>query len=580
MNIRTLSFPIHWLLAVLVAFSAVSCSSTNWVVVDEKAADINDYKLESTRYYLQSNNNVSPSQPLISFDLKAINTFEYAQKVKTERYIQRYRPRLGYVLLGLAGAGLSTYAAFSDNLITQPTKPQRYSLLGAGTLLTSLSLMNMKPLGEPTKTGESRLLRRTGSLTEADTVTVQPYNSNSPSLLIWYGEELLSEKENWNFNGGRVSINLAEEIDASIFSENPDGLIEVEVYYDSLYQEKKVRVDQIFEQFVVVNAQVTALRNNPVVDTQNVLTDLAKGSQLKLVSREGDWFKVMYGISETWVSADDVNTIWRPSEFASELSVIAIPNVPFGSVDVERNIPVLGRSSLNSMAFILSNHEYASDRSQRIYGDRDAKLMQEYFIQGFGVRNSNLVKLENAESERAVNRSYTRLANSIAGGDQNLSVYINGFAKVIDDKVYLISSTLNESGEEQYIDLHKLFRAFDRLSLKSIIVFADLDIVDSQASEEVLENLASVLTNDNYDAAVLFSAGAGQRSGVFSSSDGPQNRHSIFTYYLAQAIKERKVTLSAIQEHLERNVPFTSRSLHERPQNPLLFGNSDLELLN
>lgn len=577
-------YPLHRILRLLpvillAALSLNSCSSTDWVVVDENAMDINDFKLISSRFFLETTNGITPDQPLINFDLKAINTYEYAERVKTERYIQRYRPRIGYILLGAAGAGLSTYAAFSDQLLSQPSDPQRYALIGAGTVLTGLSLLNMKPVGEPTKTGESRLLRKTGSIQQADTINARPYNASDPSIKISYQGKVLSENNAWSFNKGRITINLAEEVDAGIFSENPSGKLSVEVRYDTLSQKRQVAVDDVFEQFVVVNAQITALRNEPKNDRNNVLTDLAQGSQLKLVSKEGDWYKVLYGISETWVSVNDVRTIWRPSEFASDLSVIAIPNIPFGSVDVERNIPVLGRSSLNSSAFIISNSQYEGELSERIYGQRDAKLMEEYFIQAFGIRSTNIVKTNNVTSDKLLERAYSRLASSMSGSRQNLSVYINGYAEIRDSKVYLISTELKD-GEVQYIELNKLFRALSNLNVGSMFIFADLDILNKKSSEKSLEELASIVIDKNYRSGVFFASQPNQRSGIYSSVNGEQKRHSLFSYYLAEAIKQRKVKLSDIRDHLERNVPFTSRSLYDRPQDPLFYGNSDLELLN
>ncbi|WP_421774650.1 caspase family protein [Gracilimonas sp.] len=567
-------------IALIAAAVFQGCSSTSWVVVDEEALDISDYELVMSRYYLESTNGISPNQPLIHFDLKSINTYEYAERVKTERYIQRYRPRIGYVLLGAAGAGLSYYAAFSDQLLDRPTDEQRYALMGAGTLLTGLSFMNMKPVGEPTRTGESRLLRQTGTATEVDTTDARPYNTGNPGIRISYNNRVLVENEEWDFNGGRISINLAEEVDAGIFGESPTQNIVVEAFYDSLSQKKEVSVPSVFEQFVVVDVQITALRNEPESNPGNILTDLAEGSQLKLVSKEGDWYKVLYGISETWVSANDVRTIWRPSEFASDLSVIAIPNVPFGSIDVERNIPVLGRSSLNSGAFILSNNQYEGELSERIYGQRDAKLMEEYFIQGFGVRSTRVFKAMNAPSDLMVERAYSRLAATLNGSRHNLNVYLNGYAEIRDGQVYLLGSELTEGGELPLIDLSKLFRAFNNLDLNSIKVFADLDILNESGSSAALEDLASIITDQNFASAVFFASRPDQRSGIYSSTNGEQNRHSIFTYYLAEAIKQRNMSMNAIFDHLERNVPFTSRSLYERPQNPLFFGNRELELLN
>jgi len=569
-----------FLLAVCItAMFNQSCSSTSWVITDEEAMDINDFELISSRFYLESSRGITPSQPVVYFDLKSINTYEYAQRIETERYIQRYRPRLGYVLLGAAGAGISYYAAFSDQLLDRPSDIQRYALTGAGTLLTGLSFLNMKPVGEPTQTGESRLLRQTGTIQEVDTTDARPYDTQDPGIRITYNGQLIAENPAWNFNGGRINVNLAEEVDASLFGENPRSNIRVTATYDTLSQATEVPVQSVFEQFIVVDVQITALRNEPESNPGNVLTDLAEGSQLKLVSKEGEWYKVLYGISETWVSANDVRTIWRPSEFASDLSIIAIPNVPFGSVDVERNIPVLGRSSLNSAAFILSNNQYDGEISERIYGQRDAKLMEEYFIQGFGVRGTRVVKAMNAANDRIVERAYSRLASSMSESRQNLRVYINGYAEIIDSQVFLLGSNLNSNGEEQYIDLQKLFRAFNNLDLNSLLIVADLDILNRDGSTEPLQNLASIVTDANFGAAVFFSSRPDQRSGIYSSNNGEQNRHSIFTYYMAEAIKERNMTMNSIFNHLDRNVPFTSRSLYDRPQNPLFFGIGDLGLL-
>jgi hypothetical protein len=566
--------------AFILTVSTLGCSSTSWVIVDEEALDINDYERVSSRFYMESTNGITPTQPLIHFDLKSINTYEYAQRIKTERYIQRYRPRLGYVLLGLAGAGIPYYAAFSNQLLDRPSDEQRYALSGAGSLLTGLAFFNMKPVGEPTETGESRLLRQTGTIQEVDTLEARPYDMQEPGMKISYNGQVLTEYPEWNFNGGRVTINLAEEVDASLFGENPSKSLIVTATYDTLSQTREVPIQSVFEQFIVVEAQITALRNEPKSNPANVLTDLAEGSQLKLIAKEGEWYNVLYGISETWVSVNDVRTIWRPSEFASDLSIIAIPNVPFGSIDVERNIPVLGRSSLNSAAFILSNNEYEGNISERIYGQRDAKLMEEYFIQGFGVRSTRVVKAMDVASDRLVERAFSRLASSMSESRQNLRVYINGYAEIIDSKVFLLSSELNEEGEKRYIDLQKLFRAFNNLELNSILIIADLDILNDSGSTEPLESLARIITDNDYGSGVFFGSRPDQRSGIYSSNNGEQNRHSLFTYYVAEAIKERNMTMNAIYKHLERNVPFTSRSLYDRPQNPLFFGNEELKLLD
>lgn len=565
-----------WLVSILLL--TASCSSTSWVVIEEDATDINDYELIDSKFFLDPNDTITPQAPIFDVDLMAVNTYEYAQRIRTERYIQRYRPRLGYVMLGVAGAGISYYAAFSDQLLQQPTDLQRYSLVGAGTLLTGLSFLNMKAVEEPTKTGETRLLRKTGTVMVADTIETLPYTDKDAKVSISLGDSLLISSKNYAFNKNNISINLAEEVNSNLFGEDPINDIKITVEYDTLTTVKNTPVESIFEQFVVVDTEVTPLRNAPDVNSDNVLTDLAEGSQLKLVGREGDWFKVLYGISETWISASDVYTIWRPSEFSSDLTVVTIPNIPFGSIDVERDIPTLGDLSQSTAALIISNDQYTGQYSERTYGDRDSKLIEEYFTQALGIRPSNLLRSYNIDSDKQIHSAVDRLANLLTVNRNNVMVYINGYAAVEDGNLYLLGTNYTGEGTG-LIDVRSLFNRIYELQPAKFIGFIDLDIIETDNSELNYENLVSDQANDETPSSIIFSSTLEQRSGVFSSSIGEKNRHSIFTYYLAEALKQNKTSIGQIIDHLQRNVPFRSRSIYDRPQDPVLIGRIDLQLV-
>lgn len=565
------------LLIVVISLLTVSCSSTSWVVIEEDATDISDYELIKSEFYLDSNDTITPQTPILDVDLMAVNSYEYAQRIKTERYIQQYRPRLGYVMLGVAGAGLSYYAAFSDQLLQQPTDPQRYSLIGAGTLLTGLSFLNMKPVDEPTKTGETRLLRKTGTVVVADTIETLPYTEEPAKVSISYGDSLLVADKNYTFNENNVSINLVDEVNSNLFGEDPEFNLNISIEYDSLTAIKNIPISSIFEQFVVVDTEVSPLRNAPDVSTDNVLTDLAEGSQLKLVEREGEWFKVLYGISETWISVGDVYTIWRPAEFSSDLTVVTIPNIPFGSIDVERDIPVLGDLAQNTAAFILSNDQYSGQYSERTYGDRDSQLIEEYFIQALGIRSNNIIRSFNIDSVEQLNSATERLVNLLDSNRKKIFAYINGYAIVEDGNLYMLGT--DYTGEESgLINLKTFFEEIREAQLTQFIGFVDLDILQTDNSDFNYEAFLSDLSKDISQSAVIFSSTPSQRSGVFSSQNGEKNRHSIFTYYLAEALKQNKTGVNQILDHLKRNVPFRSRSIYDRPQDPVLIGRSDIQL--
>jgi len=571
-------FRSKFLLWVIVgSLFAGSCSSTSWVVVEEDATDVSDYELIDSEFFLDPGDNITPEVPIYNIDLMTVNTYEYVQRIKTERYIQRYRPRLGYAMLGIAGAGLSYYAAFSDQLLQQPSDLQRYSLVGAGTLLTGLSLMNMKPVDEPTQTGETRLLRKTGTVMVADTIESLPY-TNKPALVsISLGDSLLISSKDYVFNENRISLNLAEEVNSNMFGENPQYDIIVRVEYDTLATNKIVPVSSIFEQFVVVDAEVTPLRNEPEADPNNVLTDLAEGSQLELVERSGDWFKVLYGISETWISSSDVYTIWRPSEFSSDLTVVTIPNIPFGSIDIERDIPLLADLSQSTAAMIISNDQYSGELSERTYGDRDSKLIEEYFLQAFGIRSNNLIRNFNFDTSDQLNSTIDRLNNLLEGSRDRAVLYINGYGIVKDGQLFLVGSNYN-GDDTNLISINSLFEQIDEQQLSEIVAFIDLDIIQTDNSAFSYQEVVSGFSEDQTRKAEIFSSSPTQHSGIFYSSFGEKNRHSIFTYYLAEAFKQNKTDIGQILDHLQRNVPFRSRSIYDRPQDPVMIGSPDIQL--
>jgi hypothetical protein len=574
---RATGFRSLMLLVFLLAFCAVSCSSTNWVVITEEANDENEFEVIDTEYYLDVDTSLTTNQPILYFDLKTINTLEYTQRVQVERFVQRYQPRVGYVLLGIVGAGLSTYAAFSDQLITEPTKPQKYALLGAGGVLTGLSFINMRPVGEPAKTGETRLLRKTGTAIRTDTSMAVGYGVQNSSLKMYYNDSVFAEEVGLNISEGRIAINLADEVNPSLFEQSEEDEIVVEVTVDSISQKATILVSSFLEQFVIVESQVSPLRNLPVNNPDNILIDLAQNSQLRLVSREDGWYKVMYGISETWLKADDGRVVWRPSEFASNLSIITVPETPFGSIDVERNIPVFASSTQNSKAFILSNYNYEGDFSEKIYGSRDVQLMQAYFRDGFGIPTRDIIKATNISTNRQTEEAFARLSGVVTDSSSTLLVYLSGYAIVQDSMVYLSGVVAGED-ETSLIDLKSLFRNLDGLPSKSIIIFAELDFINNNDLTDQLMELSSIITaKDN--RAVFFAARPDQRSGIYSSSSGAQNQHSIFTYYIAEAFQQRKMRLNDIYNHIGRNVTFTSRSIYDRPQNPLFFGNGDLQIV-
>lgn len=569
-----MKYPVFKSVILFLALTGTACSSSKWVVENQYETDRNDFELLSSVKFLEKTGSTNPNSPIVSFQLKAENKFEYAQRVKTDRYIQRYQPTWKSVLLGLIGTGVATTAAVT----VSETNSSRNILLGTAGFITLSSFLNMKPVGEPTPTGESRLLRKTGSIEETEIVRATPEPGLVATYSIFHREEIIVGEKEVEPQNSNYSINLIEDLNPEVFEYDSSDTIEMEVYFNDKIYTEVIPLRNIFESFVVVSSQVTALRDEPVFNSRNILTDLAFGSQMKLVSEDSLWYKVLYGISETWISKTDAYPIWRPSQFASQLSIITIPNIPFGNVDVESNIPVLRTGNDSTFVFMMSNGEYQDTYSERSYAERDLRLMEEYLENALGIPSSNIDKASNIDSQQRLNLAYNRIASKLRRPQKQLIVYLSGYSIINENgEVEMISTQPNKNPA---FNLNALLRSLSGFPVEEIIVMADLDPVENNTNGAVYESLAQSVLSNNQNAIIIFGSSENQQSRNYSVANGDQKRHSIFTYFIADALKKRETTISGVINHLQRNVDYTSRRLHNRPQNIIYFGDTSLSLID
>ncbi|MBO6535805.1 MAG: caspase family protein [Balneolaceae bacterium] len=549
-----------------------ACSSSKWVVENQYEIDRNDFELLSSDQFLTRVGSVSPQNPVIQFEIKSANTFEYTQRVRTDRYIQRYRPSFKSVLLGLGGASLATSAAL---LIDQPKSTQQ-ALFGTAALVSLASFLNMNPTGNPTPTGEVRLLRRTGSVTETDTVSASPDLSTDISYTMYHDGEIVAFGDDLEYRNSRFTINLLESFNPEESEYQDDDVITVEIYFNEDIYVNTVPISSFLEQFVVIDTEVTALRDEPVLESRTILTDLAQGSQLRFVEEDNLWYKVLFGISETYVSKSDAYLIWRPTEFASQLSIVTVPNIPFGNIDVESDIPTHVDQNERSYGFVLANREYQGELSERNYAERDAQLMSAYLENAFSFRSGNIRTVTNVENQQQLVLAYNRLANDMRGDQKHLVVYVSGYVTSGESSEMLLYGTGGSTSS--MINLNSFFSGISRLLVEELIILLDIDNIDDQ-DQILIEPLANQILENNPNSAIIVSSSETQRSRNYSRSGGEQKRHSIFSYFIADAIKQGATTVSEIVNHLQRNVDYTSRRLHNQPQHILFFGESGISLI-
>jgi hypothetical protein len=286
---------------------------------------------------------------------------------------------------------------------------------------------------------------------------------------------------------------------------------------------------------------------------------------------------VLYGISETFIAKTDAELIWRPSEFASQLSIITVPNIPFGNIDVESDIPQHSDRTENAYGFVIANREYQGDFSERIYAERDAELIGTYLNEAFGYRNDNIRTTTNIENQQQLVLAYNRLVNDIRANQEKLIVYVSGYVESGEDGQLMMLGT--GGAVSSSINLNSFFSGISRLPVQELIILLDIDNIDNNETS-IIEPLANQILSNNSNSAIIVSSTETQRSRDYSSPGGDQKRHSIFSYFIADAIKNGATDVSEVINHLQRNVDYTSRRLHNQPQHILFFGNSELSFID
>lgn len=572
----------------ILLFSVSACTNPRWMIKDRQTVDPNEYKKISSREFLMPAGNVTPEVPILRLQVLSENTYEYAEKVLMARYVQDYKLNPFFFAAGLLGAGLTFYIANSKDVTGINGNLKTVTLNVAGGIIALGSIMNFSPSGEPRPTGEERFLKRTGSRMVTDTLQVNVPGQDRVPVDIFYGDQGVAEDLPVKMSGGMMEVDLGSPLSIlGISGKNPDSVRVYFNYADSTYS-YAYPLKSILRPFVKVETSVTELRNSPEDVRDNILAELVEGSQLQIVEEtDSTWYKVLYGISENYVSRSDVSQVWHKSDFAMGNRVVAVPTVPFGDIDVENNIPILSDSNLNGIGLIIGSEEYSGSYSTRKYTERDGRLIETYLVHALGYPKKKVHRLNNIESSQPVD-SLWRVLEQTANDSSEIIVYLSGYGSLEkgNGQYNLFYLPSGASGDSK-ISLGDLLNRVAKLPSKSTVIINDIDFSQSVQNlpealpsfQQPLYNIAASVTSGNEDTAILFSSGIKQNSHVYLGTDGDK-KHHIFPYFFAKAIQNRNTNIAEIYQYLQRNVSYTSRRLHNEPQEPLLFGNQAIDLAN
>ena len=578
-----IKYTSYLVVCMAMGLSINACTSSKWAIESTQAIDRTEFDLVGEDVFLKMSEIPSPNRPVLVFDIWNMETYDYSLKIQSNRYLQRYRPSLSAVLLGALGAS----AAYLTADLLSPHSTEQYMLYGLGALSLLTGMVGDKSTGEATSTGEQKLLKQTGVIQLSDTLRATKQPNISPSYTIYNDREAIAIRNNVIFDKNSYYINLLEDINPSDFLVQRNQSIRIELEFnDSLYIHE-VPVEDIFERFVVVETEVTALRQNPDNTNNSILTDLASGSELLLLDELDNWYVVRYGITETYISKNDTKLIWRPTDYVDELSIITLPNIPFGNVDVEREIPVRLTENNQAAAFIISNEFYGDRFPTKRYAERDAKLLEEYLINSFGLGFAGIRTSINTSRIEQFRYNWDEFLRRNQANKKQLILYTNGYVSIDNDGnlIYLLGDEKTSDEQKNSIKLADLLEDALKAGFTELFMVGDYSFVAG-----TLDN--SVSRADYYDAfyklnstllakrtiefGLLFSSDGRSDSQLYTKQAIAQKYHSIFTYYLADAVKKGNYTSNQLLNYIQRNVDYTARRLHDTPQNVVYFGNATI----
>lgn len=563
-----------------------SCTTTRWVVTDQNAVDGSaEPRVVEDRQAFILNQQPTVDEPIAGFQLYQIKDLEFPERVRVERTVQKYKPKWGFVLLGVAGAATAVVAANTGIILSGASVTQKIGLNLSAGLLSILSFTNLESTGDPIYTGETKLMRQSGVEARRDSVKIEPDDSMYVDVSIFLEEEALFSQEEVPVENGELELNLGSFGDEMRGKIDKNSEVRVLLSHNGSDNEFTVPTAQFLAPYLNINSLIANLRSTPEGGDLNIATEVGQGSFLELMDEDTeDFYRVQYEGNEYFVRKESGSIEWLSTADSGSALVFEFAELPFGEIDVEHSMPVLKPNNSSDRGLIISNG-MNNGYDQRQYLKRDHQLFEAYLNTSFRLRDNQITTI----TEQQIISQF----NEVEGmeGEGALYVYLSGFGTVRElnnqPAIHLITDTDNDQGET-LIPVTEIFSELKRMNPGSLFLFIDLDYSarDQQSSNQLnrngssglLQRTANNIIRDLPNSVVLFSNRPGQQSSLYTGILDGNKRHSIFNYFLAEAIQQRKTRMSDLVNHLDRNVDYTSRRLHDQPQEIQAFGNLNLNL--
>jgi len=251
-------------------------------------------------------------------------------------------------------------------------------------------------------------------------------------------------------------------------------------------------------------------------------------------------------------------------------------------------VPKTDMNNPNSYALVIGNMNYESVPNVD-YGIRDAEIVREYLVKSFGLKEQNIIYLEDATLSN-IKTSIKKLQNWSSGDVDDIYFYYSGHgAPNVDQKdAYLVPVDCDPN----YVTtggfpLAEIYESLSTIDAKNTTVIIDACFSGNSAAGQIINNASPIYIE--VDKPKFFGKGITiltSASGSQISSWYPEMGHSLFTYYYLLGLQgkaddnnDRIITIAEINQFVESNVPGVARRLYNREQTPTFYTNDNTRVL-
>lgn len=539
-----------------------ACTAGRWILEPSPEIDRQLETVLDVQYRHTVEKWPEVDSPVLTVRLDEIKTAKYVQRFVKERVFQSYKvPKTTWAAAFLS-AGFLT--AIQRGWISATPAPHNalYSfaivgiLTGAGT--------HLQPTGTYIPTGERQRLNRSGTVVLTDTIPSR--SSGEIPLRVEISHPAIgSITLNQTWNAGFYKLSLPAIAEWPAIHASAPGVLHVVIQTGANKDSLDVPLTDFMRGYVEIKRPKTAVYVKPVKLQSAALAELNPPAKLPLVKAlDNGWMEVRYGITPCFVESASVTTVWSLTQYAAELAALS-GELPFGRIDIERDVPVTYRKPTNAMAVAMSRPNKTVAGKKR-YGLRDVKLMALYAGEFLGIEGPAIT--EAIDSTLTLAQEWHNKVKIPSDTIQALYVYING------------ALTFNEGGFQLWNRYKARFESVDSVLTivsqvparkKAVIFESDLEDVSMEAVS-AWKNWAEHKLGGK-ERVIMVSASPGQAS--ISYRDPRYNidkMHGLFTYLFFNGLRLGYTEFSLLKRYLETDVLYFSRRFRDREQTPLFFG--------